>query len=212
MAFDRNYYQRFYYDPRTAVTTRMEVKHRARMIAAHADYVGLPVRRILDAGCGTGYLSAKLRDRGARVTGVDLAGRMVEIARSDHPGIDFRVDSCTELATLADGQFDLVIANYVLMDMPDLGAAVRAFQALCPKDAPSGQLSVRATGVTSGASAGQSPSVKVMPSGSVAAEVSGHDKTAMMAPLSSTTTSGGALSSTDVTPAPRAGEPGRGLP
>ena len=28
---------------------------------------------VLDAGCGTGYLSRKLRDRGARVTGVDFA-------------------------------------------------------------------------------------------------------------------------------------------
>jgi SAM-dependent methyltransferase len=82
---------------------------------------------VLDAGCGTGYLSAKLRDRGARVTGVDLAERMIEIARADHPGIDFRVDSCTELATLEDGRFDLVVANYVLMDTPDLGATVRAF-------------------------------------------------------------------------------------
>ena len=52
---------------------------------------------------------------------------MIEIARADHPGIDFRVDSCTELATLEDGQFDLVIANYVLMDTPDLEATVRAF-------------------------------------------------------------------------------------
>src|SRR5690349_2679148 len=66
---------------------------------------------VLDAGCGTGYLSAKLRDRGAIVTGVVLSGRMIEIARADHPGIDFRVDSCTVLATLEDGQFDLVIAN-----------------------------------------------------------------------------------------------------
>src|SRR5262245_34280141 len=81
----------------------------------------------LDAGRGTGYLSRKLRDRGARVTGVDFAGRMVEIARADHPGIDFRVDSCTELATLGDGQFDLVVANYVLMDTTDLAATVRAF-------------------------------------------------------------------------------------
>jgi 2-polyprenyl-3-methyl-5-hydroxy-6-metoxy-1,4-benzoquinol methylase len=82
---------------------------------------------VLDAGCGTGYLSRKLRDRGARVTGVDLAERMVEIARADHPDIDFRVDSCTELATLGDGEFDLVIANYVLMDTHDLGATMRAF-------------------------------------------------------------------------------------
>ncbi len=82
---------------------------------------------VLDAGCGTGYLAAKLRDRGARVTGVDLAERMVAIARADHPDIDFRVDSCTELATLGDGQFDLVVANYVLMDTPDLAATMRAF-------------------------------------------------------------------------------------
>jgi SAM-dependent methyltransferase len=82
---------------------------------------------VLDAGCGTGYLSRKLRDRGALITGVDFAERMIEIARADHPDIDFRVDSCAELATLADGQFDLVIANYVLMDTPDLGATLRAF-------------------------------------------------------------------------------------
>jgi SAM-dependent methyltransferase len=82
---------------------------------------------VLDAGCGTGYLSRKLRDRGARVTGVDFAQRMIEIARADHPDIDFRVDSCTELATLQDGAFDLVVANYVLMDTPDLEATMRAF-------------------------------------------------------------------------------------
>ena len=82
---------------------------------------------VLDAGCGTGYLSKKLRDRGAQVTGVDLAERMVQIARSDYPGIDFRVDSCTELSTIGDGEFDLVVANYVLMDTPDLDATMRAF-------------------------------------------------------------------------------------
>src|SRR3954454_21082889 len=89
---------------------------------------------VLDAGCGTGYLSSKLRDRGARVTGVDFAGRMVEIARADHPDIDFRVDSCTELATLGDEQFDLVVANYVLMDTPDLGATMRAFARVLKPD------------------------------------------------------------------------------
>ena len=82
---------------------------------------------VLDAGCGTGYLSRKLHDRGALVTGVDFAGRMIEIARADRPGIDFRVDSCTELATCEGEEFDLVIANYVLMDTPDLEATMRAF-------------------------------------------------------------------------------------
>jgi 2-polyprenyl-3-methyl-5-hydroxy-6-metoxy-1,4-benzoquinol methylase len=72
---------------------------------------------ILDAGCGTGYLSKKLSDRGARVVGVDFSERMIAIARGQYPGIDFRADSCAQLRTLDNEHFDLVIANYVLMDI-----------------------------------------------------------------------------------------------
>jgi SAM-dependent methyltransferase len=58
--FDRAYFQRYYYDPRTAVATRAEMRARARLIAAFTGHVGLPVRRILEAGCGTGLLRAEL--------------------------------------------------------------------------------------------------------------------------------------------------------
>jgi SAM-dependent methyltransferase len=61
MAFDRDYYQRFYFNPRTAVTSRAEMRARARLIAACVQYVGLPVARILDAGCGLGLLRAPLK-------------------------------------------------------------------------------------------------------------------------------------------------------
>jgi SAM-dependent methyltransferase len=61
MAFDEAYYKRFYFNPRTAVTSRSEMRDRARMIAAATQYVGLPVRRILDAGCGVGMLRAPLK-------------------------------------------------------------------------------------------------------------------------------------------------------
>ena len=61
MQFDRDYYRRYYYDPRTAVATRAEMRARARLIAAFAAHVGLPLRRILEAGCGTGLLRAELR-------------------------------------------------------------------------------------------------------------------------------------------------------
>ncbi|MFZ1099120.1 MAG: hypothetical protein WAN26_06915, partial [Steroidobacteraceae bacterium] len=54
--FDREYYRRYYYDPRTAVVSRAEMRARARLIAAFAAHAGLPVRRILEAGCGTGLL------------------------------------------------------------------------------------------------------------------------------------------------------------
>ena len=59
-AFDRGYFQRYYYDAHTAVASRSEVRARARLIAAVTVHAGLPVRRILEAGCGTGLLRAEL--------------------------------------------------------------------------------------------------------------------------------------------------------
>jgi len=60
MPFDRDYYRRYYFDPRTAVASRGEMRARARLIAALSAHAGLPVRRILEAGCGTGMLRAAL--------------------------------------------------------------------------------------------------------------------------------------------------------
>ena len=83
--------------------------------------------RVLDAGCGTGYLSIKLAKHGAVVTGIDFAERMIAIARRNDPTGDFRVDSCSDLATVSDADFDLVVSNYMLMDTPDLHGTMKAF-------------------------------------------------------------------------------------
>ena len=88
------------------------------------DVAGLSV---LDAGCGTGYLSRKLADKGALVTGIDFSEKMLEIARAKNPQIDFREDSCSELRTIDDELYDLVVSNYVLMDTPDLRETMEAF-------------------------------------------------------------------------------------
>ncbi|MBE7190034.1 class I SAM-dependent methyltransferase [Jatrophihabitans endophyticus] len=52
---------------------------------------------VLDAGCGPGWISGHLRDRGVDVSGIDLSPRMVEHARRRHPDIAFRVASVTEV-------------------------------------------------------------------------------------------------------------------
>lgn len=87
------------------------------------DVTGLDV---LDAGCGTGYLSRKLGAQGARVTGIDSSPEMIAFARSKEADVEFGVDSIETLASLADDRFDLVVSNYVLMDCEDLIAAVRS--------------------------------------------------------------------------------------
>jgi ubiquinone/menaquinone biosynthesis C-methylase UbiE len=82
---------------------------------------------VIDAGCGTGYLSRKFAERGASVVGIDVSPKMIEIARKRVPGIEFSVDSCSELGTVANSSVDLVVANYVLMDTPDLEGTMRSF-------------------------------------------------------------------------------------
>ena len=85
---------------------------------------------LLDAGCGTGYLSRKFAEGGARVIAVDAAERMIEIARRETPpelAIDYRVGSSSDLDGIADASVDRVVSNYVLMDLPDLDRAAGAF-------------------------------------------------------------------------------------
>src|SRR5689334_21998018 len=49
-----------------------------------------PHRKVLDVGCGTGLMSAKLAASGRQVVGVDLSPGMIEQAqRSNGPGITF---------------------------------------------------------------------------------------------------------------------------
>lgn len=86
-------------------------------------------RRILDAGCGHGYLARMLAVRGALVTGVEPAESLYAYATdkeaSDPRGIRyFQADLC-RLPDLGE-PFDAVVASMVLMAIPDWAAAMRA--------------------------------------------------------------------------------------
>lgn len=84
---------------------------------------------LLDAGCGTGYLARRYANLGAKVIAVDISPEMIRVAQSK-PGADsiaYVVDSISTLTTLEDQSVDLIVANYVLMDTPDLDKALAAF-------------------------------------------------------------------------------------
>lgn len=135
--------------------------------------------RMIDAGCGTGYLSQKLIDSGASfVVAIDLSPHMIDIATFDwvekyqpqlstkkiddqektiddheqkedqNQKVDqektivdsdemkkliFRVDDCQKMTTFGEednGSFDLIVSNYVLMDLPDVDQALQQFHRL----------------------------------------------------------------------------------
>ncbi|MFD8636601.1 class I SAM-dependent methyltransferase [Streptomyces sp. NPDC059533] len=92
---------------------------RPAMLALAGDVTG---RRILDAGCGSGPLSAALRDRGADVTGIDVSARMLELAKR-RLGDDaaLHVADLRDPLPFDDGAFDDVVASLVLHYLEDWG-------------------------------------------------------------------------------------------
>ncbi len=80
-------------------------------------------RRVLDVGCGEGYNTRLLAERGARVVAIDIAERFIEYAiaeeRRDPRGIEYRIASAVELP-FDDASFDGGTAFMSLMDIPEL--------------------------------------------------------------------------------------------
>ncbi len=77
--------------------------------ADRAFYAALPgpaPMRVLDIGCGTGLIAARIAQAGHDVTGVDPAAQMLEVARR-RPGGD-RVNWAQGFADAAEGPFDLI--------------------------------------------------------------------------------------------------------
>ncbi|WP_030716486.1 class I SAM-dependent methyltransferase [Streptomyces sp. NRRL S-237] len=87
---------------------------------------------VLDVGCGTGSLSLLLAESGHRVTGVDLAPRMVERAEAKLAAAGlagrFLVGDAADPPT-GQERYDALLCRHLLWTLPDPGAALRAWVA-----------------------------------------------------------------------------------
>lgn len=78
---------------------------------------------ILDLGCGTGALTARLADMAGRVVGVDSSPNMIETAKEQFPHLAFAV--CDALDLPFAHEFDLVFSNAVFHWIHDHDALVK---------------------------------------------------------------------------------------
>lgn len=94
------------------------------------DLVGLKGKRVLDVGCGGGILSESMHFKGAKVTGIDLGEKALNVAKlhqlESGADVDYQCISAEQLATLQPASFDVVTCMEMLEHVPDPAAIVAA--------------------------------------------------------------------------------------
>jgi ubiquinone/menaquinone biosynthesis C-methylase UbiE len=115
-----------WYDERQAETG--DLWHRSLIDPGLEQVVGeVSGLRLLDLGCGNGYLARRFAGRGATVVAVDVTAAMLERARARGDGggrVRYLQADASDLRELASGSVDLVYANMSLHDIPDAEAAL----------------------------------------------------------------------------------------
>jgi len=80
-----------------------------------------PAARVLEIGCGTGAVTARLVERGAEVTALDQNPEMMDRARErlerGQGSVTWLESTASEIDTLAAGVFDAVVISLALSEM-----------------------------------------------------------------------------------------------
>ena len=106
-SFDRAYYDRFYRNPRTRASSPDDFGRLAHFVLSYLDYLEIPVRSVLDLGCGLGRWKQFLiaRDPAIEYTGVELSPYLcARYGWTQSSILDYQTDDT----------FDLVICQDVL--------------------------------------------------------------------------------------------------
>ena len=119
IAFDEAYYQRYYFDPKTSVADPQHIARLGAFVCSYLQYLRVPVRRVLDVGCGIGLWKGIVERHfpGASYQGVEFSPYLCE-------RFGWQQGSVVDYA--ASEPFDWVICQGVLpyLNPADLKAAL----------------------------------------------------------------------------------------
>jgi 2-polyprenyl-3-methyl-5-hydroxy-6-metoxy-1,4-benzoquinol methylase len=107
----------------SAIASREAVTNRAIVDAV----VGCAPRRILDVGCGEGWLARSLAALGMRVTGIDVVPELIAKAVAQQGG-EFHIQNYAGIAdrSMPYGPFDAAVCNFSLLGRESVESVIGA--------------------------------------------------------------------------------------
>lgn len=77
-------------------------------------------KQVLDAGCGNGFFTNWMQQKGADVHGVDGSQKMIQLAAANFPDLHFEVADLTQPLQNNIKEYDYILANMLLMHMDNI--------------------------------------------------------------------------------------------
>jgi len=121
-AFYENYWNRDKAAPEKDPTTNQRARLLFRTLKRQMLESPLSV---LDAGCGNGYLTNLLSEKGYHIVGIDLSDKAMKKARGSYPGLDFKVCSLENRLPFKEKTFDVVWSTEVIEHIYGVNRALK---------------------------------------------------------------------------------------
>ncbi|MDB5260658.1 MAG: Methyltransferase [Candidatus Nomurabacteria bacterium] len=118
----------------TYAQNRANYKATDKEVFSHIERIGIKDKKVLDFGCGDGVYAEEFIKLGAReIVGIDDAPKMIELAKSKHPAIQF-IEADGNNLPFEERAFDLTFAFFVLHHFVDTLKPLKEIYRVLKKD------------------------------------------------------------------------------